>query len=86
MCTQCSVYILEVAFPYKAALGAAHFTAFFARCTVDAHFTACFIDDVLERCACECRSCAEEIMPAAVAEAGQCVIFCEEDQDRSRLP
>jgi hypothetical protein len=79
------IHVLEEPFAHEAALGAAVLAAFFAGRAVDAHLAARLVDHGLEADGGKRGGGAEKIVPAAVPEAGQGVVFGEEDEHGAGL-
>ena len=85
MRTEGGVHIPEKALADKADLGAAVFAAFFARRAVNADFAAGLVEHLLQGGSGERRGCAEEVMAAGMADAGQRVVLRQKDQGRPGL-
>ena len=77
------VHVPEEAFPHEAALGAAVFPAFLSRGSVHADFAARLVDDLPQGGSRQAGGRPKEVVPAAVAQAGQGVVLRQEDQHRT---
>ena len=85
MHTQSRIHITEKAFPHKASLRTAVFTALFAGRSVNTDFSSRFVDHLLQGSPCKAGRRTEKIMSAGMADPVQSIVFREEAEHGARF-